>query len=153
MAVVASNTASGTTFELNNVKLDGGLYVGPGGDTGAQVVKAGTTSVGSEGILAKSIDIDDVEVPGGDDGDEGDPQIPTLGTFKFLSVDGNDVWSLSDGAGIDFRMGPRPAGTPAGQYPHVSSSWPVVQGTEVLGGVTVTYFSITTAPGIRQSDG
>ncbi len=106
VALVASNTTSGTTFDLNNVRLDGGLYVGPGGDTGSQVVKTGTTSVGREAVLAESIDIDEIEVPGGDDGDEGDPQIPTLGSLAFTGVTTNGDWSFSDGGNLNFTVGP-----------------------------------------------
>jgi hypothetical protein len=108
-AILASNTKTGTAFQLENVDVHGSVYVGQGGDPDSQIVKQGSVSIDSQDALHDRIDVDAIEVPGGEDADPDNPQIPTLRTFSLSSVSAG-VWSFADSDGLSFSVNDDAAG-------------------------------------------
>jgi Tfp pilus assembly protein PilX len=100
-AVMASNQATGTVFDLKDTTIAGAVFVGPGGTPAGQIAKSGATTIASESTLTNPIDVEDVTIPVLPDGDGtktgGTPTDPVT-TVKF----GNLTVTPKSGGAVSF---------------------------------------------------
>ena len=61
--ILASNRSSGVVLNLTGSSVDGAAYVGPGGNTAAQMILDAASAVGITGTLAQPIDQPAIVVP------------------------------------------------------------------------------------------
>lgn len=100
--IAATNQTSGELFAVTGTQVDGGLFVGPGGDAAQLITADGSSTISRQGALPQELDVPAVVVPDlpdadvEGDGDDGDgsvtsPDIPftVARTSSVITLDLN----------------------------------------------------------------
>lgn len=141
-AILASNSNDGTVFSFTDAEVKGNVYVGPNGDPDNLIQESGNVTINNKDTLRKQIDVPPIELPESDG-----PEIPTLGTFQFLG-DNNGVWSLGEAGpgGVGFSINTGAVNTNNFSHIDLAPGSSKVHGSEIMAGVSVTYFQVYTGP-------
>ena len=110
---------------------------------GGRMLKDFETGItGMKADERKQIDVPPIELPESDG-----PEIPTLGTFQFLG-DNNGVWSLGEAGpgGVGFSINTGAVNTNNFSHIDLAPGSSKVHGSEIMAGVSVTYFQVYTGP-------
>jgi hypothetical protein len=112
--IAASNSDSGTVFDLTGTAVQGGIFVGAGGDAGTSIVADGSSSVARQGSLTQPLEVDKVVIPDLSDGDgdgstgddDGDHSItfPNVSDFRVEKVGDELRLTYEESGSTQFQM-------------------------------------------------
>lgn len=112
--IAASNSDSGTIFELNETDVHGGLFVGVGGDASSSISADASSNIARQGSLTEPIEVPTVVVPdlsGGDGGDDsgddsGDQSLtfPNVPNFRVERVGDELHLTYEESGRTEFQM-------------------------------------------------